>query len=105
MDLEPCSLTSSEPEQTRCERHRDAALASPAFRPRPAAAPYVPQCDEHGAYEPTQCHVSIGQCWCVDASGQEVPNTRTGPGHTPLCESTVLLPDTVGSVRPDRDPV
>uniref|UniRef100_A0A3P8U6S2 Thyroglobulin type-1 domain-containing protein n=1 Tax=Amphiprion percula TaxID=161767 RepID=A0A3P8U6S2_AMPPE len=54
--------------QTQCERHRQ------------NSQPYVPQCDEHGAYKPTQCHQSIGQCWCVDANGQEIPNTRTGPG-------------------------
>ncbi len=83
----------SEREKTQCERHRESTQASTSgifsfFRPRPAVGQYVPQCDEHGAYEPTQCHTSIAQCWCVDANGQEIPNTRTGPGSTPLCEST-----------------
>lgn len=83
----------SEPEKTQCERHRESTQTSGSsifsfFRPRPAVGQYVPQCDEHGAYEPTQCHTSIAQCWCVDANGQEIPNTRTGPGSTPLCEST-----------------
>ena len=91
-----CCCVSAEPEQTLCERHRASAQTSTSgsgifsfFRPRPAVGQYVPQCDRHGAYEPTQCHASIGQCWCVDANGQEVPNTRTGPGSTPLCESTL----------------
>lgn len=81
-----------EQEKTRCERHRDDARAAASgflssFWSRPAVGQYVPQCDEHGAYEPTQCHTGIEQCWCVDAGGQEIPNTRTGPGSTPLCES------------------
>ena len=87
-------FVSAEREKTPCERHRESAQSSTSdsgflsfFRPRPAVGQYVPQCDEHGSYEPTQCHTSIGQCWCVDASGQEIPNTRTGPGNTPLCES------------------
>ncbi|KAL0180557.1 hypothetical protein M9458_022963, partial [Cirrhinus mrigala] len=33
------------------------------FRPRPAVGQYVPTCDAYGAYEPTQCHASVGQCW------------------------------------------
>lgn len=70
---------SPERERTPCERHRESA--------QDGAGRYVPQCDEHGAYESTQCHARIGQCWCVDADGQELPNTRTGPGSTPLCES------------------
>lgn len=84
-------------EKTACERHRERAQSAASsssgsglfsfFRPRPAVGHYVPQCDQHGAYESTQCHTSIGQCWCVDAEGQEVPNTRTGPGNVPLCES------------------
>lgn len=85
-----------EREKTQCERHRESAQAATSsssifsfFRPRPAVGNYVPQCDEHGAYEPTQCHTSISQCWCVDANGQEIPNTRTGPGSTPLCESSL----------------
>uniref|UniRef100_A0A7N6AK96 Nidogen 1b n=1 Tax=Anabas testudineus TaxID=64144 RepID=A0A7N6AK96_ANATE len=102
-----------EREKTQCERHRESiqAAASSAtgltsFRPRPAVGYYVPQCDEHGAYEPTQCHTSIGQCWCVDANGQEIPNTRTGPGNTPLCELTAVTPPPVGPTpRPDVRPV
>lgn len=87
----------AEREKTACERHRESAQATASsnsnsgifsfFRPRPAVGHYVPQCDQYGAYESTQCHASIGQCWCVNAEGQEVPNTRTGPGTVPLCKS------------------
>ncbi|XP_052018216.1 testican-3 isoform X4 [Apodemus sylvaticus] len=37
---------------------------------------YIPLCDEDGYYKPTQCHGSIGQCWCVDRYGNEVVGTR-----------------------------
>lgn len=94
------SLVSSEREKTRCEQQRASAVADSdvpfSLRPRPTVGRYVPRCDERGAYEPTQCHQSIGQCWCVDANGQEVPNTRTGPHSSPpLCESLFLLIDVV----------
>ncbi|XP_072581103.1 testican-3 isoform X2 [Vulpes vulpes] len=38
---------------------------------------YVPVCDEDGYYKPTQCHGSLGQCWCVDRYGNEVMGSRT----------------------------
>ncbi|XP_071359223.1 nidogen-1-like isoform X2 [Trachinotus anak] len=108
-----CSPESSEREKTQCERQRESVQASTSsgffssfFRPRPAVGQYIPQCDKHGAYEPTQCHVSIGQCWCVDANGQEIPNTRTGPGSTPLCINQAVTPPPVGPTpRPDVHPV
>uniref|UniRef100_A0A667XM41 Nidogen 1 n=2 Tax=Myripristis murdjan TaxID=586833 RepID=A0A667XM41_9TELE len=110
-----CSPTTTERQQTQCERHRASAQAASAsssntglfsfFRPRPAVGQYVPQCDERGSYEPTQCHGSIGQCWCVDAAGQEIPNTRTGPGSRPLCIEQTVTPPPVGPTpRPDISP-
>ncbi|XP_076585706.1 nidogen-1-like [Chaetodon auriga] len=108
-----CSPTSSVREKTQCERHRESTQASTSssgilsfFRPRPAVGQYIPQCDEHGAYKPTQCHTSISQCWCVDANGQEIPNTRTGPGSTPLCIDHSVTPPPVGPTpRPDVHPI
>nr|KAF6482232.1 SPARC (osteonectin), cwcv and kazal like domains proteoglycan 3 [Molossus molossus] len=38
---------------------------------------YIPLCDEDGYYKPTQCHSSVGQCWCVDRYGNEVMGSRT----------------------------
>uniref|UniRef100_A0A8C8GSY6 Nidogen-1 n=1 Tax=Oncorhynchus tshawytscha TaxID=74940 RepID=A0A8C8GSY6_ONCTS len=99
-------------EKTQCERDRESIQVSSDtgsfsfFRPRPAVSQYVPTCDQHGAYEPTQCHGSIGQCWCVDGNGQEVPNTRTGPGQRPLCIDQGVIPPPIGpTTRPDVSPV
>uniref|UniRef100_A0A674BYI3 Nidogen 1 n=1 Tax=Salmo trutta TaxID=8032 RepID=A0A674BYI3_SALTR len=99
-------------EKTQCERDRESIQVSSNtgsfsfFRPRPAVSQYVPTCDQHGAYEPTQCHSSIGQCWCVDGNGQEVPNTRTGPGQRPLCIDQGVIPPPIGpTTRPDVSPV
>lgn len=38
---------------------------------------YAPECDVQGFYKPTQCHSSVGVCWCVDKHGVEFANTRT----------------------------
>ncbi|KAM4585394.1 nidogen-1-like [Odontesthes bonariensis] len=109
-----CSPETSEREMTPCELHRERvqATSSPRsgffsfFLSRPTNVQYIPQCDEHGAYEPTQCHTNIGQCWCVDANGQEIPNTRTGPGTTPLCINQAVTPTAVGPTpRPDVHPI
>nr|XP_046187905.1 nidogen-1-like [Oncorhynchus gorbuscha] len=107
-----CTPGSPEHEKTQCERDRESIQVSSDtgsfsfFRPRPAVSQYVPTCDQHGAYEPTQCHGSIGQCWCVDGNGQEVPNTRTGPGQRPLCIDRGVIPPPIGpTTRPDVSPV
>ncbi|KAM8841767.1 nidogen-1-like [Synchiropus picturatus] len=108
-----CAPTEREP--TLCERHRLSAEESGAaasssgffsfFRPRPAAAPYIPQCDQHGGFEPTQCHAAVGQCWCVDANGQEIPDTRTSSGHSAMCiDQTVTAPPLGPTPRPDVNP-
>ncbi|XP_067011051.1 proteoglycan Cow isoform X2 [Anabrus simplex] len=38
---------------------------------------YIPNCDDEGYYRSTQCHTSVGMCWCVDKHGVERANTRT----------------------------
>lgn len=38
---------------------------------------YAPDCDAQGFYKATQCHNSVGVCWCVDKHGVEFANTRT----------------------------
>ncbi|XP_036224667.2 proteoglycan Cow isoform X1 [Bactrocera oleae] len=48
---------------------------------------YAPDCDIQGFYKPTQCHNSVGVCWCVDKHGVEFANTRTR--GKPNCESVV----------------
>ncbi|KAJ4918908.1 hypothetical protein JOQ06_024360 [Pogonophryne albipinna] len=37
----------------------------------------VPHCTHDGSFRSVQCR-GQGQCWCVDAAGQEVVGTRTG---------------------------
>ncbi|KAL7854484.1 hypothetical protein SRHO_G00166740 [Serrasalmus rhombeus] len=97
----------SEREKTACEKHRESMLATSSggyffFRPRPAVGQYVPTCDSYGEYEPTQCHSSAGQCWCVDRNGQEIPGTRTGPGSRPMCLEHSVFPTVFGpTTRPD----
>ncbi|XP_066120712.1 thyroglobulin [Saccopteryx bilineata] len=46
---------------------------APLLRP----APYVPQCDAFGSWEPLQCHAGTGYCWCVDGLGEYVPASLT----------------------------
>lgn len=45
---------------------------------------YAPDCDGQGFYRATQCHSSVGVCWCVDKHGVEFANTRTR-GNQPNC--------------------
>ena len=45
---------------------------------------YAPDCDAQGFYKATQCHSSVGVCWCVDKHGVEFANTRTR-GNKPDC--------------------
>uniref|UniRef100_H0XBU7 Nidogen-1 n=1 Tax=Otolemur garnettii TaxID=30611 RepID=H0XBU7_OTOGA len=84
-----------EVEKTRCQLEREhilgAAGGADLQRPRPRGL-FVPECDEHGHYVPTQCHGSTGYCWCVDRDGREVEGTRTRPGMRPPCLSTVTPP-------------
>ena len=47
--------------------------------PMPGA--YIPQCTETGYYESMQCYGSIGACWCVTSTGEEILGTRMGPGE------------------------
>ncbi|GAB5578343.1 low-density lipoprotein receptor-related protein 4 [Prionailurus iriomotensis] len=81
-----------EMEKTRCQLEREHILgpAGAADPPRPGL--FVPECDEHGHYVPTQCHGSTGYCWCVDRDGRELEGTRTRPGMRPPCLSTVAPP-------------
>ncbi|XP_066479365.1 thyroglobulin [Tiliqua scincoides] len=37
---------------------------------------YLPQCLDSGDFDPVQCDMGLGQCWCVDAEGMEIYGTR-----------------------------
>lgn len=53
---------------------------------------FTPQCEADGSYTPLQCHGSTGYCFCVDSNGQEILNTRNGPGRVPDCRAATLTP-------------
>ncbi|XP_029891423.1 nidogen-1 isoform X3 [Aquila chrysaetos chrysaetos] len=100
--------TCVEVEKTKCQHEREVALGSGGtFFPREIrVGHFIPQCDEHGNYLPTQCHSSSGYCWCVDRDGNEIDGTKSGPGVRPPCLSTAAPPVVIGpSVRPDTVPL
>lgn len=37
----------------------------------------MPKCRDDGSYEPKQCNLGTGECWCVDIRGFEMSSTRT----------------------------
>ncbi|XP_027147434.1 nidogen-2 isoform X8 [Larimichthys crocea] len=80
--------------KTHCEQHRDSVqTTSPEGYPLLGA--FVPQCDDNGQYTSQQCYSSTGQCWCVDARGEERDGTRTGPGTPPVdCDRPVPVAPT-----------
>uniref|UniRef100_A0A7N5KIT0 Nidogen 1 n=1 Tax=Ailuropoda melanoleuca TaxID=9646 RepID=A0A7N5KIT0_AILME len=84
--------TCSEMEKTRCQLEREHILGAAGLTHPQRPGLFVPECDEHGHYVPTQCHGSTGQCWCVDRDGRELEGTRTRPGMRPPCLSTVAPP-------------
>ncbi|KAM9278738.1 thyroglobulin [Cariama cristata] len=43
---------------------------------------FVPTCTKEGRYEEVQCYA--GECWCLDTSGKEVPDSRF-QGKRPRC--------------------
>uniref|UniRef100_A0A663N0X7 Nidogen 1 n=1 Tax=Athene cunicularia TaxID=194338 RepID=A0A663N0X7_ATHCN len=97
-----------EVEKTKCQHEREVALGSGGafFSREIRIGHFIPQCDEHGNYLPTQCHSSTEYCWCVDRDGNEIDGTRSGPGVQPPCLSTAAPPVVIGpSVRPDTVPL
>lgn len=94
--------------KTKCQHEKEVALGSGGtfFQREIRVGQFIPQCDEHGNYVPTQCHGSTGYCWCVDRDGNEIDGTRSGPGVRPPCLSTAAPPVGIGpSVRPDTIPL
>uniref|UniRef100_UPI00398E8EDE testican-3 isoform X1 n=1 Tax=Pristiophorus japonicus TaxID=55135 RepID=UPI00398E8EDE len=56
---------------------------------------FLPTCDEDGYYKVTQCHGSVGQCWCVDRYGNEIGGSRSG--GSPDCGSDIEISGDFGS--------
>lgn len=83
----PVLVSVVEMEKTRCQLEREHILRAAGVTGSQRPGLFVPECDEHGYYVPTQCHGSTGQCWCVDRDGRELEGTRTRPGMRPPCKS------------------
>jgi len=48
---------------------------------------YIPQCTDDCEWEPMQCWISTGYCWCVDENGEEIDGTSMPSWQgTPDCE-------------------
>ena len=63
---------------TLCERKRQEAYNQANIidgRHIVGVGIYIPQCNENGEFEETQCHGSTGYCWCVDKEGGKIPHT------------------------------
>ncbi|XP_040204700.1 thyroglobulin-like isoform X12 [Rana temporaria] len=74
----------------KCLKERQVALGGD----KKVIGGFVPQCDEKGSYQPQQCHGSTGNCWCVNAIGEEIAGTRTPPGQTPAtCKKQEMSTD------------
>ncbi|TRY83857.1 hypothetical protein DNTS_030091 [Danionella cerebrum] len=101
--------------KTACQRERESALSTTSssssggfffFRPRPSVGHFIPVCDKFGGYEPTQCHASVGQCWCVDSNGREIPGSRSSADSRPLCIDHNVAPPVFGPTpRPGIGPL
>lgn len=60
--------------KTVCER--ESIEGSSVQQTRFQFTRFVPLCDGFGAYRKVQCG-SLGECWCVDRYGNELPRTKT----------------------------
>ena len=66
--------------RTKCEReqkiaHSKSFMINRRYPIVPRGA-FMPQCEKNGEFKMTQCHASTGYCWCVNASGAEMRDTR-----------------------------
>ncbi|KAK7082228.1 hypothetical protein SK128_021740, partial [Halocaridina rubra] len=83
--LQPIIMTACEHQRSLLEhRAREAGI--------PSGRVFLPQCDEKGAFLPTQCHPATLTCWCVDTQGLEVPGTRVSQPAHPNCQDPLVCP-------------
>lgn len=60
-------------EPTQCQNERRKAL----LKPGSSESEVVISCKPDGSFSPIQCDKSVGDCWCADKNGVEIPGTRT----------------------------
>lgn len=87
--IDTCSMdqdsTLNPREWCRCFEKTDRPCAAVRRRlSKELLGSYSPDCDMQGFYKATQCHSSVGVCWCVDKHGVEFANTRSR-GNKPNC--------------------
>ncbi|KAK6491239.1 thyroglobulin [Huso huso] len=66
---------------SQCELKREGSLVQGG---------HIPQCLEDGRYRNAQCNRNSSSCWCVNATGDEVPGSRRN-GSVVLCSSFCQL--------------
>ncbi|XP_033634885.1 uncharacterized protein LOC117296122 isoform X1 [Asterias rubens] len=77
------------PEVKGCKAIREEVLSSRRL------GAFIPDCTEEGLYVPLQCHGSTGYCWCVNEMGEEILETRRGPGEDKPDGFCEVLPEPV----------
>lgn len=75
-------LTNEEPSESTTH------LVKTTTRCRSLSSAFSVACDENGAFLPIQCNGD--QCWCVDAAGNQLPNTNTFKIATKQCTYTPI---------------
>lgn len=89
-------------EWCRCFEKTDRPCAAVKRRISPdLLGVYIPDCDDEGYYRPTQCHTSVGMCWCVDKHGVEMANSRTR--GKPNCENLLVKSNKVSNASSKSD--
>ena len=55
---------------------REQQLANSVLSQSRNGISFIPSCNSAGGYERMQCDRSVGECWCVNKMGDELPGTR-----------------------------
>lgn len=67
-------LIASDKKETVCEM--ESSMGAQLQQTRFQFTRFAPLCDRYGGYRNVQCG-SLGECWCVDRYGNELPRTKT----------------------------
>ncbi|ALC45954.1 CG5639, partial [Drosophila busckii] len=83
-----CGTQCVEPQlKTACQHLQSVQLHQSSELGIPARQMHIAQCDaQTGAWEQVQCSPA-GQCWCVDAQGQQLAGTKVEAPSKPVCKA------------------